>query len=196
MRNVSYIGLFLIACFSALAGEISDGDIIFQSSRSRQAEAISAATDSKYTHVGIIFHDEGSPYVHEAVQPVRKIPLKEWIRRGKDGHFVIKRVKDIDTATLPEVRKEVERMIGKDYDLLFEWSDSRIYCSELVWKAYDRASDIQIGELKKLGDFDLNHEVVRPVVARRYGGNVPVEMKVIAPSEMFDSKLLITVRKN
>src|SRR5437867_163185 len=25
------------------------------------------------------------------------------------------------------------------YDLTFEWSDDKIYCSELVWKVYERA---------------------------------------------------------
>ncbi len=195
MKFTPYIALLLISCSSAPAGDIEDGDIIFHRSQTRQSVAISAATHSKYTHMGIIFHDDGIPYVYEAVQPVRKTPLDEWIKRGKDGHYVIKRVKDLDTSTLPAVRKEISKMLGKDYDWLFDWSDSRIYCSELVWKAYDRASGIQVGELKKLKNFDLDHKVVRTIMKERYGNNVPLDMKVISPSDMFDSKLLIKVRE-
>ena len=72
-----------------------DGDIIFHTSKSAQSIAIQKATNSKYSHMGIIFNRDGSPYVYEAVKTVRYTPLKKWIARGEDGHYVVKRLRDV-----------------------------------------------------------------------------------------------------
>lgn len=66
--------------------EIKNGDLIFQTSLSRQSKAIQLATKSKYSHCGIVFYDNGQFYVFEAIQPVKSTPLDKWIARGKDGH--------------------------------------------------------------------------------------------------------------
>jgi uncharacterized protein YycO len=89
-----------------------------------------------------------------------------------------------------------EKYSGKDYDLYFEWSDSRIYCSELVWKIYKEAVGLEIGKLEKLSDFDLNDKAVRQKLMERYGDNIPKDELVISPASMFDSDQLITVFKN
>ena len=82
---------------------------------------------------------------------------------------------------------------GKNYDLTFEWSDNRIYCSELIWKMYQRATGIEIGKLEKLRSFDLSNEAVRKKMKERYGDNIPLEEPVISPAAVFESELLITV---
>ena len=168
------IGLLLLALLSACSGaaKIQDGDIIFHRSQSRQAKAIAAATKSDYTHVGIIFFENDEPFVYEAIQPVTRTPLHEWIGRGAGGHFVIKRLKVSEAVDFSKVRNEVLRLMGRDYDWLFEWSDRKIYCSELVWKAYERGADVRIGSLKKLGDFDLTAPLVRQIMKERYGANI------------------------
>ncbi len=175
------------------AAEVQDGDIIFHRSQSRQSQAIAAATKSDYTHVGIIFLSDGKPFVYEAIQPVVRTPLDQWIKRGAREHYVIKRLKDRSEINFSKVRKEAQQFIGRDYDWLFGWSDEKIYCSELVWKAYKRAADIEVGSLRKLKDFDLNSKIVRQTMKERYGANVPLDMDVIAPSDIFDSPKLITV---
>ena len=55
--------------------EVKDGDIIFQSSKSQQSKAVELATNSVFSHCGIIFIENGVPYVYEAVQSVGKRPL-------------------------------------------------------------------------------------------------------------------------
>ncbi len=65
------------------------------------------------------------------------------------------------TETLQKIKQEGEKFKGKNYDLTFEWSDDKIYCSELIWKIYQRATGIEIGKLQKLGDFDLTNEAVK-----------------------------------
>lgn len=178
-------------------GKIKDCDIIFQISLSSQSKAIQKATRSKYSHCGIIYENNGKYYVYEAVQPVKLTPLDKWIARGKDGHYVIKRVKNADriltSGNLKKMRKEGEKFIGKSYDLTFEWSDDRIYCSELIWKIFKRGANIELGKLEQLRDFDLTDKVVRQKLKERYGNKIPENETVISPSAIFNSDLLETI---
>jgi len=45
----------------------------------------------------------------EAVQPVGWMPLKEWIAKGVNSHYVVKRLKNADTiltdATIKKMKK-------------------------------------------------------------------------------------------
>jgi hypothetical protein len=180
--------------------KINNGDLIFQTSLSGQSKAIQLATKSKYSHCGIIYSYNGKFYVFEAVQPVKSTPLDQWIARGKDAHYVIKRLKNADqiltAETLRRLKQEGEKFKGKDYDLAFEWSDDKIYCSELSWKIYQRATGIEIGKFQKLGDFDLTHDMVRQKIEERYGDNIPTDEIVISPAAIFESNLLIKVKEN
>lgn len=176
---------------------IQNGDIIFQSSRSDQSKAIQLATRSKYSHMGIIYENNGHFFVYEAVQPVKLTPLREWINRGENGHYIIKRLKNADDIltreTWTKMKQEGEKFKGKDYDIYFEWSDDKIYCSELVWKIYKQATNTEIGQLEKLSDFDLTPPLVRQKLKERYGDNIPLGEKVISPAAMFKSDKLITI---
>jgi uncharacterized protein YycO len=179
---------------------IRNGDLIFQTSLSGQSKAIQLATNSKYSHCGIIYNDNGQLYVFEAVQPVTTTPLDKWIARGKDGHYVIKRLKNadqvLDAETLRRMKQEGEKLKGKNYDLTFEWSDEKIYCSELIWKIYQRATGIEIGKLEKLSDFDLTNEAVKRIMNERYGDRIPLDELVVSPVAIFESELLTTVLSN
>ena len=180
--------------------EIKDGDLIFQTSTSAQSKAIQAATRSKYSHCGLIFKEGNKYYVYEAVQPVKRTPLGVWIARGKDNKYVIKRLKNADQVLTPAIvtkMKQVgDRFNGKDYDLTFEWTDDRIYCSELIWKIYKRATGIEISKLQRLRDFDLTNEAVKRKMKERYSNKIPLNEPVISPAAIFNSELLVTVKAN
>ena len=180
--------------------EIKNGDLIFQTSLSGQSKAIQLATKSKYSHCGLIYKNGNEFYVFEAVQPVKRTPLEKWIARGKDGKYVIKRLKNADQvltpATLTKMKQVGDQFNGKNYDLTFEWSDDKIYCSELIWKIYQRATGIEIGKLEKLSDFDLTNEAVKQKMQERYGDKIPTNEIVISPAAIFDSELLTTVKSN
>ncbi len=180
--------------------ELKDGDLIFQTSLSEQSKAIQLATNSRYSHCGIVYNDNGQFYVFEAIQPVTTTPLDKWIARGKDGHYVIKRLKNADqiltAPTLQKMKQEGNKFKGKNYDLTFEWTDDKIYCSELIWKIYQRATGIEIGKLEKLSDFELTNEAVKKKMRERYGDKIPMDEVVISPAAIFDSELLTTVKSN
>ena len=185
---------------SSFNNELKDGDLIFQTSRSRQSKAIQLATNSQYSHCGIVFKEGNSFYVFEAVQPVKRTPLAEWIARGEKGEFVVKRLKNAEQTLTPDVIQKMKEIgkgfYGKNYDSAFEWSDEKIYCSELIWKIYKRATGIEIGNLEKLGDFDLSSKVVKQKIKERYGEKIPLEELVISPASLFESDKLVTVKTN
>jgi len=176
-----------------------EGDIIFQTSQSEQSKAIQLATHSNYSHVGIIFKSNNTLLVYEAVQPVKFTPIEQWIKRGDGGHYVVKRLKNAENLLHKEVIEKMKKIsnnyLGKNYDIHFEWSDDKIYCSELVWKIYKQSTGIEIGKLTELRSFDLSHPIVKQKMKERYGTNIPLHEKVISPAAMFNSVKLITVKE-
>jgi len=188
--------LFLVlavvtACAAHAETALRDGDIIFHTSRSAQSAAIQRATHSPYSHMGVILYRDGKPFVFEAIATVRYTPLETWTARGDGGRFVVKRLKRALTpAEIGKLKASARPFEGKPYDLYFEWSNARIYCSELVWKMYRDALEIEIGALQKLREFDLTDPAVKAKMRERYGANVPLDERVISPSAMFESALL------
>jgi uncharacterized protein YycO len=180
--------------------DLKNGDLIFQTSLSSQSIAVQLATKSKYSHCGIIYQEKGKWYVFEAIQPVKRTVLDKWIARGQGGKYVVKRLTNADQvltpAALAKMKQVGDKFLGKNYDLTFEWSDNKIYCSELIWKVYQRATGIEIGKLQKLRDFDLTADAVKKKMKARYGNNIPMEELVISPAAIFDSELLTTVKSN
>ena len=135
-----------------------------------------AATRSPYSHMGVVLFRQGKPVVFEAVQPVVKRPRQA-----------------LTPAQQTRLSQSAQPFVGKPYDLTFEWSDARIYCSELVWKMYEQALGLQLAPLAKLGSFDLRHPAVQAKLRERYGQQVPLNEPVISPQAVFDSPLLTTV---
>jgi hypothetical protein len=205
MRHPVLITAVLLFAASSMAGleppkfVYQDGDIIFQTSLSDQSIAIQRATRSPYSHCGIVFYRNGKPYVFEAASTVRFTPIEEWIAGGSGGHFVVRRLKDAGTLlsdkAASKLRAAATRFQGKSYDSTFEWSDDRIYCSELVWKAYDRGLSIQIGKLQKMKDFNLSDPIVARKLKERYGTKIPMNEPVISPEAIYKSERLATVLK-
>lgn len=184
----------LFVASGVLAYTPAAGDIVFHTSTSAQSFAVQSATHSRYSHMGIVLIKEGRPVVLEAVQPVKYTDLKTWLNRGKGQQYVIKRLTSpIKPAAVSKLDQEAKRYLGKPYDLTFEWSDDRIYCSELVWKLYKSALGIELAPLAKLGSFDLTAPAVKAKLKERYGNRIPLNEPVIAPSAIFESTLLTTV---
>jgi len=186
-----------VACNNPDVSRLREGDIIFQTSKSSQSKAIQLATHSKFSHMGIVRSEGGALFVCEAVQPVKLTPVYLWIERGEGGHFAVMRLKNADTVLNQEgvrrIRSEENRYLGKKYDPYFEWSDDRMYCSELVWKVFDRAFHIQLGRLQHGSDFDFTHPVVQQSLKVRFPGGFPPGEPCISPRAIFESDQIETV---
>jgi hypothetical protein len=177
--------------------KIQEGDMIFQTSQSKQSEAIKIATNSRFSHCGIIFIEKGKKYVFEAIQPVKYTPLEVWISHGKENHFVVTRLKDatkvLNVETLKKMKMYSKSLNNQDYDPYFDWSDDKQYCSELIWKIYKNGAGIELCPLQKLKDFNLKDIRVQAILAERYGSKIPLEESVVAPSNLEQSKIVTTI---
>ena len=176
---------------------VREGDVIFQSMKSTSGEAIRIATHSDFSHVGVVLFRGTEPFVFEAVEPVKFTPLQAWIERGEGGRYVVRRLKQADSlltdparATLHALAKKYE---GLHYDTVFGWTNERMYCSEVVWKMYKQACNIEVGRLQKLRDFDLTSDLVRKKLQERYGDAIPLDETVVSPQSIFVSELFETV---
>jgi uncharacterized protein YycO len=109
----------------------------------------------------------------------------------------VRRLED-DKALTPDALKKMkeymEGSLGKDYDHKFGWGNDKLYCSELVWKAYYEATRLKVGKVKMVGDFDLTDPLVKRLVEERYGKNVPVTEPTITPGDVFNSRRLKTIK--
>lgn len=180
--------------------QLETGDIIFTNGRGVQAEAVKAATDSTWTHTGIIIMEKGRPMVFEAVQPVQLISLKNYLSRGGGKYtHVYKRLKDRSKLT-PEAQEKAltwaKKHIGGNYDGRFLWSDKNLYCSELVWKIYQVSTGIQLCKVRRVRDYKIQHPKVLALIKARFGSidRLKLSEKVVAPSDVFNSELLIEVQ--
>ena len=188
------------AATAQIAPQLRDGDLIFHTSLSAQSRAIQLATHSPYSHCGIVYKANGKWQVFEAVQPVKLTPLADWVARGQGTHFVTKRLRDADAALTPAALARLKAagkpMMGHRYDLYFGWGDDQIYCSELIWKVYERGLGRRIGQLQHLRDFDLSNPAVRAKLKERYGNQLPLSETVISPVSIFNSPELVTVLRS
>ena len=197
MKVVSFFIYFLLLLsFSACSQtELKDGDILFQSSTSSQSKAVEIATNSPYSHCGILFYENGQAYVYEAVQPIGKRKLEDWIASGVGGKYEVKRLKDTSKLT-PENIKAMKQFaasqFGKNYDGYFNWSDKEMYCSELVWKVYNEKLGIKLAKPLQLRDFNIDANEVRRIMEKRYRNQIPYDETMVSPSQLFESDLLVS----
>lgn len=174
---------------------VYDGDLIFQTWDTERSKAIKKATNSKYSHVGIIFlRPRGSEYiVYEAWDSVRMVPLQQWVDRGEGKHVLIMRMKGankIFTAKKLEKLKAVAKKFRKiPYDPYFGWGDDRMYCSELVWKTFHESLNLRLSEPKPLKLLDLSDPLLKKKLKEKYGEKIPMEELVVSPQDLIDSPL-------
>lgn len=184
-------GLALLSCGSENPGGYKpvEGDVIFQSfGRDELSQTIEGATDSRYSHCGIVARQGGEWVVLEAVGPVKATALSDWTARGVERAFAVFRLRN-------EHRKHIEGMIaaarefkGRPYDIHFEMGDNKIYCSELVYKAFKNAGGGELGKLQKLGDLKWkpHEEFIRKIE----NGGLPLDRVMITPRALSEASQL------
>ena len=193
---VSILSVSIIGCSSNETYKYKNGDIILQTSKSSQSKMIQEVTNSKYSHVGIVYVKDGKPYVFEAVQPVKISPLNEFINRGVDSKYTVVRYnREFNEDQMNRMYNYATSQIGKNYDLKFEWSDNSMYCSELVFKIYYNAG-ITLCNINKFSDYDLNSNEVQNAINERYDNKINLNEDVVTPVDLYESLSVHTVFDN
>lgn len=174
---------------------LQEGDIVFHGNAGEQCDAVREATGSPYTHCGVVFEKDGRLMVLEAVQPVRVTTVEAFQQRSLPGSFHARRLKQpADPAAIAKAKSWGAKQTGRNYDYLFGWDDGALYCSELVWKAYEQAG-IELCEPRRFHDYRLDSPKVKAIIARRYGSadKLPRDEPVVAPGDLAESPLLVEV---
>jgi len=201
--GITLATVMMLSVGFAAAGEqeYQTGDIIFQTTRGSLATVVATATQSKLTHVGMIIMKKNKPYVIESRNRGVKIrPLNKFTQAGFGKNFSVLRLKQgLSREQKLKLAKEARRHLGKKYDSKFRWDDKRLYCSELVYKAYLNALGIELNTTEKLGDFYSSwNPIVNAFVKRKYGNakKLPLEEKAITPVRLYESNMLSLVYDN
>jgi hypothetical protein len=178
--------------------KIQNGDIIFQNSLDPRHFAFNQMTGSPYTHCGIIYQSGLDYYVFEVTDRVTLTPLAEFVARGKDEMFAIKRLKTalqvVGTSREAKMVELGSSWMERKHDDYLEWSDDQFYSAELVWKLYQQGAGIHLGEVKTLKDFDIRKEYMQRKLRSRYYDDIPLDEPVISPACIFEAPSLYEVK--
>jgi uncharacterized protein YycO len=71
------------------------------------------------------------------------------------------------------------------YDYNYEISDKAIYCSELVYKAFEKTTGEQMGKLEKLGDLDW--QPYTSFIKSVQGNKLPLDRVMITPKSLSEA---------
>lgn len=158
--------------------------MVLQASQSSRSELIRKASRSKYSHVGVVEVAKDGVFVIEAVQPVSRTPIEAWRKRGVGQWVTVLRAKDLDAAAARRVVAEAKRELGKPYDARYRWDDEKIYCSELVVKAFARGADRTIGKQEVVKSLALGVEELK--YAAKLG--VSPEQSLVTPGSLAEDE--------
>lgn len=143
------------------------GDLIFQESSSMQASAIRVATDSHYTHMGIVQETSYGLTVIEAARTVMETPLDEFIARGVGADYSVYRVRGLTDDMAKAAIQEMQAYYGRPYDIFFRLDPDAIYCSELPFHAFSEIG-MEIGRVERLGDLAIDTPEGRAIFLARW----------------------------
>lgn len=172
------------AILARLRYQPREGDVIFQSlPHSPLVSAIEGATESPFSHCGIVARLDGNWVVYEAYAAVGATPLSEFLVRGRDEHFAVYRWRDDLQPLVPQLLEATRAYQGRPYDVRYQMDDEKIYCSELIYKAYRDASGGEtVGKLVRFGD--LRWQPFEKTITQIEQGPVPVDRQMITPKDL------------
>lgn len=150
---------------------LRDGDIVFRLGDARAMRGlfalsrfIATATDSPFSHTGIVAIEDGSPMVYDCSSDgIRLMPFEVWMIDCV-GPMGVKRLKPEHRRHIPGVmaycRTIFERQVPFDFE--FRMDDSAFYCLELTEKAF-RSQGLKLSEPVLIGDWE--HLTSYPITA-------------------------------
>ncbi len=162
--------------------DFQDGDILMQHIPAKLCAVIADVTDSQYSHCGMVVHKNNRLYVLEAIGSVCYTPVKDWINRGSYARFTQLRPINMSQDHIRRAIAEAEKYLGRPYDIQYELDEEKIYCSELIYKAYVKAASIEIGEKETLGS--LKWKPQEQFIRYITGGELPLDRVMVTPQSI------------
>lgn len=181
------------------SSKYKEGDIIFIQSQTSQAAALREATESVWTHVGLLIQRSGKWVVAEAVGPLKETPIADFIARSKNKSYRVYRYKHFDAATMTTALKKALPKYNKPYDIYFEWSQDRIYCSELTYHVMKDVTGFELGRIQKMKEMKLDGPYAQALIKKRLtdtGRELDPEEIIVTPvSQLEDEELSLIEAK-
>jgi hypothetical protein len=163
----------------------AEGDLVFQalSLEVDLVVAIEGITESHYSHVGVLHRRGGAWTVIEATGGgVIYTPFERWKSVSRDGRWAAFRVQAAHRKHVPTFLANLHPHAGKPYDFKYELGQEKLYCSELVFHAWEKTTGQKMGKLTALGD--LNWKPFLATIEKYNGGPMPPDRKIISPIEL------------
>jgi len=159
-----------------------EGDVVFQSlPHADLVDAIEGVTHSPWSHCGVVLrNDRGNWVVIEAIGNVHETPLLLWIFRGRGGHFAAYRLDEKYLPLVPQFKKDLLAFTGYPYDFDYDMSKPQsVYCSDLVFLAFEQAAGEKMGKPERLGDLDW--KPYQNFIRVEANGKLPLDRLIITP---------------
>ncbi|MBL8827667.1 MAG: hypothetical protein JNM18_11875 [Planctomycetaceae bacterium] len=191
---VGWGGYFLPPALYFLSYRPQDGDVVFQSlPRSPLTNMIEGATQSPYSHCGMVVQENGRWVVYEAIGDVHRTPLATWFWRSRGYCFAAYRLNTDEQTHVGKMVEYCRVCLGLPYDLRYEMDDEKIYCSELVSKAYRHSTARLLGDVVRVADLDWKPYEAQ--IKQLNGGTIPLDRELITPRDLAAAKELELVSK-
>jgi len=148
---------------------LHNGDLILRCGRSTESFALYMAdANSEFTHIGIISIENEIPYVIHAVpcktNLIQKETLSTFLHPKNASEFAIYR-SDFNKIHLDKVVKKANNYYLNKYEFDTKYdlsTDSKLYCTELVLKAFNSAGATLKVKPKELNFIIGKHIIIFP----------------------------------
>lgn len=146
-----------------------NGDLILRCGKSTESFAVHLVDNaSEFTHIGIISIEKGNPFVIHAVpnkdNTLKKETLLEFLNPKNNSTCAIYR-SQFNEETLTKVVNEAKKFYSKKYTFDNEYNlstDTRLYCTELILKAFNNAGITLNIKAKPLNFVIGKHKIIFP----------------------------------
>lgn len=179
---------------SNVASQLNEGDLIFLDIDSAIFEQVAVATKTWTSHVGIAVYEEGWYVAESALLKSRKTPLCKYLSRTQDERFEVRRLKKyLSVSDLAILKDYLESQMGIFYDTGFDYDSSQLFCSKLVYDAFQNIG-IEVGQIKTFkAVLDENPEGSLTFWQVWFLGSIPWERRTVTPKDQLVDDEFFTV---
>ncbi len=155
--------------------QLRDGDLLFRCGISFESQTVKSIDKNKgvvYTHVGIaIKQGDTWKVVHavpgesdDGVDRVKVEPVDTFFLTTRAVHGAAMRIKGCDAKAAKQAAQWAVMKKGEVFDDRYNWNDSsRLYCTELVQRAYETVGvNLHAGRMTHVSFPFYNGDVVLP----------------------------------
>ena len=169
---------------SKIANQLNEGDLIFLDIDSVIFEQVAVATQTWTSHVGIAVYEEGWFVAESALLKSRKTPLCDYLSRTQDERFEVRRLKKyLSVLDLAILKDYLESQMGIFYDTGFDYDSSQLFCSKLVYDAFQNIG-VEVGLIKTFQTvLDENPEGSLTFWKVWFLGSIPWDRRTVTPKD-------------